>query len=60
MRTRCDGLGMRYPLPINRKAAKCPEVKSNLMVHKHDIEKHDEDLPEIRNWKWGQRETQKK
>ena len=60
MRTRCDGLGMRYPLPINRKAAKCPEFKNNLIEHKQYIDKFLEDLPEIRNWKWGQGETQKK
>ena len=60
MRTRCDGLGMRYPLPINRKAAKRPEFKNNLIEHKHYIDKHGEDLPEIRNWKWNHGDTQKK
>jgi hypothetical protein len=30
------------------------------MEHKHDTDKYREDLPEIRNWKWGQAETQKK
>jgi phosphoketolase len=51
---------MRLSLPIYRKAAKCPEVKDNLMEHKQYIDKFLEDLPEIRNWKWGQGETQKK
>ena len=60
MRTRCDGLGMRCPLPINRKAANCSEFKNNLIEHKQYIDKFLEELPEIRNWKWGQGETQKK
>ena len=30
------------------------------MEHKQYIDKYLEDLPEIRNWKWGQGETQKK
>jgi phosphoketolase len=51
---------MRYPLPINRKAAKCPEFKNDLIEHKQYIDKVLEDLPEIQNWKWGQGETQKK
>ena len=60
MRTRCDGLGMRYSLPINRKAAKRPEFKNHLIEHKQYIDKFREDLQELRNWKWGQGETQKK
>ena len=47
MRTRCDGLGMGLSLPIYRKAAKCPEVKDNLMEQKQYIDKVGEDLPEI-------------
>jgi phosphoketolase len=51
---------MRYLLPINRKAANCSEFKNNLIEHKQYIDKFLEDLPEIRNWLWGQGETRKK
>jgi xylulose-5-phosphate/fructose-6-phosphate phosphoketolase len=51
---------MRYPLQIKRKADNCPEFKNNLIEHKQYIDKFLEELPEIRNWKWGQGETQKK
>ena len=33
-------------------------MEDKLIAHKHYIEKHSQDLPEIRNWKWGQLETQ--
>jgi xylulose-5-phosphate/fructose-6-phosphate phosphoketolase len=28
-------------------------LRDKLIEHKHDIDEHCEDLPEIRNWKWG-------
>ena len=34
-------------------------MQDKLIEHKQYIDKHGEDLPQIRNWKWGGDEKQK-
>ena len=43
----------RLPHLGNKGAYLKQMVRNKLVEHKLYIDRHDEDLPEIRNWKWG-------
>jgi xylulose-5-phosphate/fructose-6-phosphate phosphoketolase len=44
----------RLPHPGAQGAALKRMVQEKLIEHKRYIDKHGEDMPEIRNWKWGE------
>ncbi len=50
----------RVPSLGSRAASTKQFMRDKLLDHKAYIDKHGEDMPEIRNWKWGAKETEKK
>lgn len=46
----------RVPALGPRAAYAKQAIRDKLIEHKHCIARHGQDLPEIRNWKWGHRE----
>ena len=49
----------RVPSLGSRAAYAKQFLRDKLLDHKKYIDRHGEDMPEIRNWKWGRGETQK-
>jgi len=50
----------RLPALRNRGAYLKQVLRDKLIEHKHYINQHGEDMPEIRNWKWGQPKSEQK
>ena len=48
----------RLPQTGEKGRALKQQMQAKLIEHKQYIDKHGQDLPEIRNWKWGQSATQ--
>ena len=49
----------RVPSLGSRAAYAKQFLRDKLLDHKQYIQKHGQDMPEIRNWKWGRGKTQK-
>jgi xylulose-5-phosphate/fructose-6-phosphate phosphoketolase len=47
----------RVPKLAARAAYAKQAIRDMLLDHKHYIQKHGEDMPDILNWRWGQKET---
>ena len=57
MRYECDYLVMdiidRLPQTDDNSICLKQQLKDKLIEHKQYIDKHGQDMPEIRNWKWS-------
>ncbi|HSP97604.1 MAG TPA: phosphoketolase family protein [Candidatus Dormibacteraeota bacterium] len=47
----------RVPLLATRAAYAKQAIRDQLLEHKQYIARHGDDMPEISNWRWGQRDT---
>ena len=56
MNKKAEIIRVRLPPQANTLLSACAwqELRDKLIDHKTYIRKYGEDMPEIRNWKWGQ------